>query len=129
MRPSMGTKTASILSSRIKHNFINFIFCFACLALNQGYKFMQFCTHAHAGTACGLHARIEGRGRGGGGGSAPLSLPFSRILLKIYKRNTEMNIEVPFSGPLFPELGSWSPFLTWLTLVQYNEERHVFQRA
>ena len=45
-------------------------------------------------------------GAGGGGGSAPLSLPFSRILLKIYKRNTEMNIEVPFSGPLFPELGS-----------------------
>ena len=34
-------------------------------------------------------------------------LPFFwRILQTIYEKNTEMNLQMPFSGPIFPEKGS-----------------------
>ena len=36
----------------------------------------------------------------------PQSTLFWRILQTIYKKNTEMSVQMPFSGPLFPELGS-----------------------
>ena len=39
-----------------------------------------------------------------------------RILQKIYEKNTEMNVQMPFSGPLSPELGSWPPNFNFLDL-------------
>ena len=49
-----------------------------------------------------------GEGSEGPRSTSPL---FWRILQKIYKKSTEMNIQMSFSGPLFPELGS--PLLTF----------------
>ena len=42
-------------------------------------------------------------------GEGPQPQLFWRILQKIYEKNTEMNVQMLFSGPLFPELGSQSP--------------------
>ena len=44
-------------------------------------------------------------------GPLPLPPPLisGEFLQKIYKKNTEMNIQMPFCGPLFPELGSRPP--------------------
>ena len=52
--------------------------------------------------------------RGGAGGSAD---PFFwRILQKIYEKYTEMNVQMPFFGPQFPEFnwGRCFPFLSFL---------------
>ena len=34
---------------------------------------------------------------------------FWRILQTIYEKNTEMNVQMPFSGPIFPEKGPPPP--------------------
>ena len=53
-------------------------------------------------------------GEGQEGPQPPL---FWRILhFKIDEKNTEMNIEMLFSGPLFLELGSCPPFFNFLDL-------------
>ena len=36
--------------------------------------------------------------------------PRGRILQRIYEKNAQMNAQMPFSCPLFPELGSPPPF-------------------
>ena len=64
---------------------------------------------ARIGRATTDYDAIDMRGFRGGVGRAAAPLPFSEerfIRKKIYKKNTEMNVQMPFSGPLFPELGS-----------------------
>ena len=44
---------------------------------------------------------------------------FWRILQTIYEKNTEMNLQMPFSGPIFPEKGP--PLLRfWIRTCLYS---------
>ena len=44
----------------------------------------------------------------GAGETVPPPSLIWRILQKIYEENNDMNVQMPFSDPLFPELGSRS---------------------
>ena len=68
------------------------------------------------------HARIYGRDR-----RAPA--PFWKILQKIHKKKTEMNVKMPFSGPLFPELGSLPSLSKYFWIRPCKSPLHGTQRS
>ena len=52
----------------------------------------------------------------GDGPEGPRHPFFCRNIQKIYEKNTEMKAQMPFSGPLFPELGSRPLFSNFLDI-------------